>query len=251
MQRLAETTVVIVVPCYNEEQRLNCDHFVAFAARCTNVRFLFVDDGSGDATAHLLEEMARSCRTVEIMRLPRNQGKAEAVRQGVLHAAATDGDYIGYWDADLATPLAAIQQMCAVLQGDPRVDVVLGSRVQLLGRAIERRPVRHYLGRVFSTFASLTLDLAVYDTQCGAKLFRNTPRLLPLFASPFKSAWIFDVEIIARLKNLHRAGDLPPVEECLFEYPLYAWHDVHGSKLKMIDFLRAPLDLYRIWRYLH
>ncbi len=247
---MAETPVIIIVPCYNEEQRLDSEHFLAFAARHPDVHFLFVDDGSTDDTARLLEEMASIGQTIEFMRLPRNRGKAEAVRQGVLRAAATGKDYIGYWDADLATPLEAIGRMHAVLEDDPRIDAVLGSRVQLLGRTIERRPMRHYLGRIFSTFASLALDLAVYDTQCGAKLFRNTPRLLQLFDSPFSSNWIFDVEIIARLKRLHRDSGLSPVEECLFEYPLFAWCDVRGSKLKTKDFFRAALDLYRIWRYL-
>lgn len=238
------------MPCYNEEHRLDSGRFLAFAAECPDVQFLFVDDGSTDATAGLLEEMARSCPTMEVMRLSRNQGKAEAVRQGVLRAAATGADYVGYWDADLATPLEAIGEMCAVLEEAPRIVAVLGSRIQLLGHAIERRPARHYLGRAFATCVSFALDLKVYDTQCGAKLFRNTPRLSLLFDSPFKSAWIFDVEIIARLKRLHRVDGLPPVEECLFEYPLNAWRDVHGSKLKASDFLRAPFDLYRIWRYL-
>lgn len=240
--------VVIVVPCYNEEQRLDCERFLAFAARHPEVRFLMVDDGSTDGTARLLEEMARACQTVELMRLPRNLRKAEAVRQGVLRAVAAGGDYIGYWDADLATPLEAILQLRDVLEGDPQIDMVMGSRVQLLGRTVERRPARHYLGRVFATFASLALALPVYDTQCGAKLFRNTPRLPQLF-TPFVSNWVFDVEIIARLKRLHRDCSLSPLEECLFEFPLFVWREVGGSKLKTRACIRAAFDLYRIWRY--
>ena len=83
-----------------------------------------------------------------------NVGKAEAVRQGFLKAIDLDFHNIGYWDADLATPLNAIDKLCALLE-DKRVIAAIGSRVKLLGYRIERKPLRHYLGRVFATCASL------------------------------------------------------------------------------------------------
>lgn len=243
----------IVIPCYNEERRLDLEEFQRFIAHhYPKGVFLFVDDGSTDGTFCLLERLRRNCPgAVSLCRLPHNQGKAEAVRQGVLQALRSGAEYVGFWDADLATPLEAIAVFREFLMARPDIEVVFGARVQLLGRAIERRALRHYLGRVFSTVVSVMLRLAVYDTQCGAKLFRASPQLLEIFAAPFSTRWLFDVEIIARLLQAHRAGRLRPVAEIIYEYPLLRWRDVGGSKLRARDFCIAAFDLFRIyWRYL-
>jgi len=114
--------------------------------------------------------------------------------------------------------------------------------VQLLGRTIERRHVRHYVGRVFATCASLSLGLPVYDTQCGAKIFRRSEALLAAIATPFKSRWAFDVELFGRLV---RPGHGTPgiALNRIWEEPLRAWTDVAGSKLSAVAGLRAAFDL--------
>jgi dolichyl-phosphate beta-glucosyltransferase len=175
--------------------------------------------------------------------LPRNVGKAEAVRRGVLLAFDADPDYIGYWDADLATPLEAIPALCELLDARPDLEMVWGARVRLLGRAIERSPLRHYLGRMFATAASVVLGMGVYDTQCGAKLFRASPAIRSLFQKPFLTKWLFDVEILARLLQARRGTQLPRAEDIIYEFPLYEWHDVAGSKVKAWDFAKAFFGL--------
>jgi dolichyl-phosphate beta-glucosyltransferase len=240
--------VVVVVPCYNEGRRLPVREFHAFAAAHPGYAFLFVDDGSQDDTAQVLEAM-RTERpgAFTVKRLARNSGKGEAVREGLLAAQRTNAPFLAYWDADLATPLDTLPSFREVFQQKPKVEIVLGSRVNLLGRQIERRPLRHYLGRVFATAASSALDLAVYDTQCGAKMFRSTDAIARMFGAPFTSRWIFDVELLARYLELRRAV-LPEAEvlERLYELPLPVWRDVAGSKVKATDFLVALFELIRI-----
>jgi putative flippase GtrA len=171
-----------------------------------------------------------------------NAGKAEAVRRGMLAAMASGADLAGYWDADLATPLEAIPEFVDVFDKHPETELVLGARVALLGREIERNPLRHYLGRIFATGASLVLDLPVYDTQCGAKLMRCNEDTHKLFEEPFGSRWIFDVEMLARYLQ---ERDAP---HQIRELPLEQWTDVAGSKVKPIDFLRALGELIRVHR---
>ena len=104
---------------------------------------------------------------------------------------------MGYWDADLATPLSTIPEFIEKFQSSRALVAVCGSRILRLGASIQRLVFRHYLGRVFSTVASNILNIPVYDTQCGAKLFRTEHAEL-IFSEHFISRWFFDVELFAR-----------------------------------------------------
>lgn len=239
---------IVVVPCYNESQRLNPRAIQDFGRRTQRVELLFVNDGSQDQTLELLEHLHGSNpRRFSFLHLARNGGKAEAVRQGVQMAIQSGADYVGYWDADLATPLSDIESFCDVLDRRPQVELVLGTRIRLLGHRIERKVMRHYLGRLFARTASLALGLRVFDTQCGAKLFRVLPHTGQLFAVPFRSRWIFDVELLARMQCQRREGRLPPLAEAVYEHPLDSWRDVAGSTLKKGDFVRAAAELAGIY----
>jgi dolichyl-phosphate beta-glucosyltransferase len=239
---------IIVVPCYNEAARFDPESLASAVRADQNLAFVLVDDGSTDETRQILARLAADFPSqISLVGLDTNGGKAEAVRLGLLRAFESSPELVAYLDADLATPLAELDAMRLLFDADPSLLVVLGSRVALLGREIRRSNVRHYLGRVFATFASLSLGLVVYDTQCGAKLFRNTPAIRSVFEERFGTRWVFDVEILARLKVLARAGQLPPLESCVAEYPLRCWRDVSGSKLEPAAALGAGVELARIW----
>jgi dolichyl-phosphate beta-glucosyltransferase len=241
--------LVVVVPCYNEEDRLPSRAFLEYALPGHELLFCLVNDGSRDGTLNVLRKMERDRPdVVSVVDLRQNQGKAEAVRQGFLAALARRPHYVGFWDADLATPLDEIPDFLRLLEEEPRRQMVFGTRVKLMGRTIDRLPLRHYLGRVFATAVSLCLGLEIYDTQCGAKLFRVSPDLERVFAERFRSRWIFDVEIIARFMRLWREGTSGSADESIYELPLRQWRDVAGTKLKATDFLKSARDLWMIRR---
>ena len=76
---------ILVVPCYNEAERLDRAAFRAFVTEKSGVRFLFVNDGSTDDTAAVLKELGESLpETFLVHEQPQNLGKAEAVRVGML-----------------------------------------------------------------------------------------------------------------------------------------------------------------------
>ena len=188
--------VGLVVPCYNEADRLRGDDFVDFLSTHPQYQILFVNDGSSDATHKVISKLATENPNIHALDLPNNQGKAEAVRTGILHTLEHwDLDIVGFLDADLATPLEEILQFERLMNQHHQYHIVLGSRWKRLGSKIERSTVRHYLGRIFATVVSLMFNLSVYDTQCGAKLMRSQ-HLARVFKERFISPWFFDIEIL-------------------------------------------------------
>ena len=229
---MKEKNFAVIVPCYNEGSRLDTSSFRSFISGHPQVKFIFVDDGSSDNTAEVLTDLCSSGKAV-FLKLAINSGKAEAVRQGVLHADSLGGfDFIGFWDADLATGLDELQRMCCTIED--KTVYISGCRLLRLGGAIQRKLSRHILGRAFATAVSLHLDLPVYDTQCGAKLYK-AECIKEVFAKPFVTRWFFDVEILRRLINFY--GREKILTDSI-EMPVYRWLDVEGSKLRYFACLK-------------
>jgi len=240
---VANPRVAIVVPCYNEAKRLPVRRFEEFFQK-SDIDFLFVDDGSRDKTKEVLHALRDQFPgKVAVIVQERNCGKAEAVRRGMSSAIERGYEFAGFWDADLATPLGEIREFLQLFIEQPELDMVFGSRVKLLGRHIERKAARHYLGRVFATFVSTMLGLPIYDSQCGAKIFRIRSTTHTLFDRPFLSRWIFDVEILARYLSV---VGTEAANSSIYEFPLHSWVDVDGSKVKPTDFFVAFRDVLRI-----
>jgi glycosyltransferase involved in cell wall biosynthesis len=234
----------LIIPTYNEERRLDVARFVELS-RAPDLRLLFVDDGSTDDTAGVLRSLRERADAkggrIEVLRLAKNGGKGEAVRQGMMRALEHGAKILGYADADLSTPPEELLRLRDEIASE-NVQVVTAARVALIGRDIKRQATRHYLGRVFATIASTILGAPFYDTQCGAKYFRASPLLEEALRTPFRSRWAFDVELLGRLLAGTRRH--PPLSrEDFLEVPLYRWEDVGGSKLKTSGMIRAATDL--------
>ena len=164
----------------------------------------------------------------------------------MLAAFEAGAEIVAYTDADLSTPVREIDRLVGRLQSEDDVDVVLGARVRLLGTDIRRSGLRHVVGRVYGTFASLALGVAVYDTQCGAKAFRKTPGVVGALSRPFSVRWTFDVELLSRLTRTSDAWAWARI----IEEPLSSWHARRGSKLRAREAVQETLSLLRIgWRH--
>lgn len=236
--------VTLVIPCFNEAERLDDREFLRLSnsgSDLGSIRLLFVNDGSSDATAERLQALrALGEGRIDVLELDRNRGKGEAVRAGLLRALEGGADVVGFLDADLSVPVDGVLELLGVLHSSG-AQVVLGARVTMLGREIERKASRHYLGRVFASAASLALGVRVYDTQCGGKLFRRSAALQAALESPFRSRWVFDVELLGRLLTGRFEGRLDV--GAIVEHPLRVWREKPGSKLKVSSMIGAAHDL--------
>ena len=122
--------------------------------------------------------------------------------------------------------------------------MAMGCRLIRLGARIDRSFVRHIISRTFATMASRVLGIKVYDTQNGAKLIKSNI-VKELFEDEFITRWLFDIELIFRL--IKKIGK-NEAKRLIVEVPLNECRDIDGSKIKTMDFIRAPLELFKIWR---
>jgi dolichyl-phosphate beta-glucosyltransferase len=226
-------TLSIVIPAYNEEQRLpaTLDRIFDYAER-SPIPFkeiLIVDDGSRDRTAAVVEARQGITR---LLRNPGNRGKGYAVRKGML---AAKGDWILSTDADLSAPIGELEKLVAAARKEDAV-VAIGSR------ALDRRLVkvhqpvmRELSGRAFNLVMQMITGLAFHDTQCGFKLFRKDAAR-EIFSRQIEEGFSFDVEdlMIARALGLHSIE--VPVE----------WSNVEGTKVSLTQGMKSFADLVRI-----
>ena len=229
----------IIIPCYNEANRLHLEAFLNFARENPKISFVFVDDGSKDLTISLLcGAMAALPKQVDVLMMARNAGKAEAVRHGLKFAAKRGDKYVAFLDADLATPLNAITDFISVADRLDNIDVVFGSRAGGLGRRVYRDLHRKMISLICASMGRLATGLALKDTQCGAKLFRNTPHLKTCLETPFTAGWLFDVELFLRISNPDRQE-----RKNFFEYPVLEWTEIPGSNIKFSDVIKGGLKM--------
>ena len=232
----------VVIPCYNEEKRLNQAEFLRFASALPNLKFVFVNDGSRDNTLKVLEQMRESNPVqIHVLDLAKNSGTAEAVRQGLLYALEFKPDFIGYWDADLATPLYSIMDFVTIGERFNDLDVIYGARTNMLGHKIDRKLSRRMVSIICSIMARLAIGIPISDTQVGAKLFRVTPNLRKALQAKFTAQWLFDVELFVRI---NRGAQEKAAR--FYEYPLAEWTEVPGSKVNVKAVVQSGLIMLRL-----
>lgn len=240
-----EYEIILVVPCFNEELRMNEGYWTKIL-EIEKLTVYFIDDGSSDKTFDLLLSLVKNSRH-RIHRLSQNVGKAEAIRFGLIEAIREKPVGVGFIDADGAFPIhdvwSLVLKFQEFIQSDNEVPAVWSARVQLSGRKIERRDSRHYISRVLMTLLALKLKFKIYDTQSGFKIFPLSDTLVECLNTEFLTRWFIDLELFLRWRNI-TGKDLS-----IWEEPLLTWTDVEASKLTGRQYLIVLRDLRTLLRY--
>jgi dolichyl-phosphate beta-glucosyltransferase len=239
MESDSKTLGVIVVPCYNEEARINQEYFQILIHELNKLRFrlLFVNDGSSDSTGRIIEEFVQQGALT--LHLAKNLGKAEAIRKGLIESKNLNPNctVYGYLDADAAFGVADVIEIASTVNLKDRSTLSLflsGARISMAGSVIKRNKLRHVIGRAIVTILNLEKNIAMYDPQSGLKIFRVDRFNQLLLEQPFKTKWFVDLEILTRLS-------LNSLE--VLEYPVKQWIEMGGSKLGVRDALRIGREV--------
>jgi dolichyl-phosphate beta-glucosyltransferase len=195
----ASPELSIVIPCFNEEQRLprTIELIEQYLAQVgMSYELILVDDGSIDGTRQIMDAAAERNRSVRLEALPQNRGKGRALAEGV---AAARGAEVLVTDADLSTPIEEIDKLRAELKKGAGVAIasraVKGSRVEV------SQPVyRVLMGKAFNLLVQAVLLPGIWDTQCGFKLFRADVAH-DVFAGLTTDGFGYDPEVLYRAKK--------------------------------------------------
>jgi glycosyltransferase involved in cell wall biosynthesis len=242
-QMLQERCVGVVIPCYNEQDRLSSKEFLDFIDSNLGYLLCFVNDGSTDKTLEVLNTLKKGRENnIIVYDCEKNGGKAEAVRQGVLHLANDPQlDYIGYLDADLSTDFKDFDDLVKTIENS-EFKIVSGSRMSRMGADITKESARKIISKTINLIIRTILGMPFNDTQCGAKIMDKDIVNL-MFKDKFITRWIFDVEIFIRMRKHY--GKKKAIS-FICEQPLKRWIHADGSKLSMKDSVKIVGQLGQI-----
>jgi dolichyl-phosphate beta-glucosyltransferase len=214
----------VIIPAYNEEQRIgNTLHVIQtyLQRQPYSAEVIVVDDGSQDGTASLVRSLDIRTPPICLLQNGRNRGKGFSVRHGFLHAS---GAYLLFSDADLSTPIEAVETLLAALQES--CDIAIGSRALSGSRVEVHQPWhRENMGRLFNLFVQALAVPGIHDTQCGFKCFRREAALA-ICQHMTTERFGFDVEMLYLARRWgYRVREVPVVWRNSPQSRVRVWRD--------------------------
>jgi dolichyl-phosphate beta-glucosyltransferase len=216
--------LTIIIPCYKEVDRLPLflnDLYTQL--NHLDINFIIVDDGSPIEDFNKMKNLIDPflSEKFKLLRYEKNLGKGGAISYGLTHASS---DYIGFVDADGSIPFYEIENIANYMKNNYQIDMLIASRILMLGKKIERKFLRHLSGRLFSTMLNAIFPMKVYDSQCGFKIFSKLKyEKINNFITDKRWLWDTQLLILFYISSFN-----------IIEYPV-DWKEQPGSKVKIIS----------------
>lgn len=231
--------IAIFFPCYNEEKRIKIEIFNNIIENNPDIYFYFINDGSTDNTDIILDEITRNKSNAFKVSFSENSGKGHALRRAIFTVDFQLHDYVGFLDVDLEIPFEQMENVRNHL---------LKTNYEV---AISTRKFKNNLIKSYRSLTSLIMVVIAnslirtrptfIDTQCGCKLFKASI-VETCFKEPFISGWLFDIEIILRLRN-----EFKNPRRVLCEVPLPKLNRIEEkSTFKFLKNLKLAKELIKI-----
>ena len=225
----------VVVPAYNEEERLPrtlARLHEYYSGQGYTYEVIVVSDGSSDGTAELVREFSAQHPQFRVVDYRPNRGKGYAVRTGIEEAT---GELILFCDADLATPQEETEKLLDHMRQG--ADVAFGSRPLRDSKLEIHQPFyREMLGRFFNKLVQLMAVRGIEDTQCGFKMF-TSKAAHEIFRRCTLDGFSFDFEALMIGRDLGYRMDEVPIR----------WAHQEGSKVVLLrDGPRMLRDLFKL-----
>lgn len=228
----ASVELSVIVPAYNEEERLPMmmDEALEYLEerkkklKSFTYEVIVVDDGSKDKTTQTAQSYCNKYGSdkIRVLTLAKNRGKGGAIRLGMFSAR---GRYLLFADADGASKFSDFtkleNEMKNMKKDSSNRAVVCGSRAHLEEESIAQRSFfRTILMKGFHFVVWFLCVRGIKDTQCGFKLLTREAAVL-LFSNLHVERWAFDVDMLflAQYFNI-------PVGEVAIN-----WTEIEGSKM--------------------
>ena len=229
---MPDPSLLILIPAYNEESRIEpvLRDYATFFQKNYSGKFqiVVVLNGCTDNTLGVVQKVAAEFPMIRADEFKEPIGKGGALIEGL--KLASQGDLIGYVDADGATPPQSLFDLTRHIGG---ADCVVGSR-WLRDSVLhqEQTTVRKFFSRCFHSIVEVLFLMRIRDTQCPCKLMKR--EVVEKIHSTLRIADLaFDVNLLVSVK---RAGFK------IREVPI-EWTDKAGSKVTSSLF-RSSLTMF-------
>ncbi|XDD45919.1 glycosyltransferase [Leptospira sp. WS39.C2] len=228
----------IVIPCYRESKRLPTylNSLVEMFQGNPNVNFIIIDDGSPHKEFSKLKQKIQNILSnpqFTLFHYEKNIGKGHAIQYGL---EKTEGNYLGFIDADGATPAYEVKRMWDHINIHNEIDLIVGSRIPMHGKTVKKSFHRHIANRIFSFYFHKIFEIQIYDPQCGCKIFKRSS-YDKIKGKITDLRWLWDTQLLILFHRNHQT---------IVEFPI-DWNEIPNSKFSF--FKDSFSVLLSIWKY--